>query len=103
MHRDRADAPPPDCPWQAFGARLRHWRRRAGLTQARLAAVIGYDHTAISKLEHGTRRADDPPARCDPDPRGRTDPRRDDHQVPYSAEPRQQPTNMSPTGQSTGS
>lgn len=57
MHRDRADAPPPDYPWQAFGARLRHWRRRAGLTQARLAAVIGYDHTAISKLEHGTRRA----------------------------------------------
>ncbi|WP_229927677.1 helix-turn-helix domain-containing protein [Kitasatospora indigofera] len=40
-----------------FGARLRHWRRSAGLTQARLATLVGYDHTAISKLEHGTRRA----------------------------------------------
>ncbi|MCX5208055.1 helix-turn-helix transcriptional regulator [Kitasatospora sp. NBC_00240] len=44
-------------PRRVFGARLRHWRRSAGLTQARLAALVGYDHTAISKLEHGTRRA----------------------------------------------
>ncbi|MFJ8045230.1 helix-turn-helix domain-containing protein [Kitasatospora sp. NPDC096147] len=43
--------------WQSFGGRLRHWRRQAGLTQAQLAAAIGYDHTAISRLEHGTRRA----------------------------------------------
>lgn len=43
--------------WRAFGGRLRHWRRRNGLTQAQLAAAVGYDHTAISKLEHGTRRA----------------------------------------------
>ncbi|GAA2810083.1 helix-turn-helix transcriptional regulator [Kitasatospora sp. CM 4170] len=48
---------PPELLWRAFGARLRHWRRRAGLTQAQLGAAIGYDHTAVSKLEHGTRRA----------------------------------------------
>ncbi|MFF1870665.1 helix-turn-helix transcriptional regulator [Streptomyces sp. CB03911] len=50
-------APVGPTPWPVFGARLRHWRRSAGLTQARLAALVGYDHTAISKLEHGTRRA----------------------------------------------
>ncbi|MGW6912939.1 helix-turn-helix domain-containing protein [Kitasatospora sp. NPDC054939] len=44
-------------PWQHFGTRLRHWRRAAGLTQLRLATAVGYDNTAISKLEHGTRRA----------------------------------------------
>ncbi|MEV7601413.1 helix-turn-helix transcriptional regulator [Kitasatospora sp. NPDC089797] len=42
--------------WREFGALLRHWRRRAGLTQAQLGAGIGYDHTAVSKIEHGTRR-----------------------------------------------
>ncbi|MFD8750705.1 helix-turn-helix domain-containing protein [Kitasatospora sp. NPDC059577] len=42
--------------WEEFGARLRHWRRRAGLTQAQLGAGIGYDHTAVSKIEHGSRR-----------------------------------------------
>ncbi|MEV4558430.1 helix-turn-helix transcriptional regulator [Kitasatospora sp. NPDC049285] len=43
--------------WQEFGALLRHWRRRAGWTQAQLATAVGYDHTAVSRLEHGTRRA----------------------------------------------
>ncbi|MFJ1703832.1 helix-turn-helix domain-containing protein [Kitasatospora sp. NPDC088346] len=57
MHPSSVDAPAPADPWEAFGTRLRHWRRRAGLTQARLGTEIGYDHTAISKLEHGTRRA----------------------------------------------
>ncbi|MFJ2781228.1 helix-turn-helix domain-containing protein [Kitasatospora sp. NPDC087315] len=59
MHRNRADAPSAASAadlWRAFGARLRHWRRRAGLTQAQLGAEIGYDHTAVSKLEHGIRR-----------------------------------------------
>ncbi|MFJ9951287.1 helix-turn-helix domain-containing protein [Kitasatospora sp. NPDC091207] len=61
MQRNHADVPtvgPPsaDSLWRAFGARLRHWRRRAGLTQAQLGAEIGYDHTAVSKLEHGARR-----------------------------------------------
>ncbi|MFF4378080.1 helix-turn-helix domain-containing protein [Kitasatospora sp. NPDC001547] len=42
--------------WREFGARLRHWRRRAGLTQAQLGAGIGYDHTAVSRIEHGARR-----------------------------------------------
>ncbi|MEU2250174.1 helix-turn-helix transcriptional regulator [Streptomyces sp. NPDC019224] len=49
--------------WRAFGVRLRHWRRRAGLTQAQVGARIGYDHTAISKLEHGSRRTPLPLAR----------------------------------------
>ncbi|MFD5466134.1 helix-turn-helix domain-containing protein [Kitasatospora sp. NPDC127059] len=65
MHRKRvapaASAPAPPRPqdagaWREFGARLRHWRRRAGLTQAQLGAGIGYDHTAVSKIEHGARR-----------------------------------------------
>lgn len=57
MHRNRAATTPvEDHLWQAFGLRLRQWRRRAGLTQAQLGAEIGYDHTAVSKLEHGTRR-----------------------------------------------
>ncbi|WP_244178741.1 helix-turn-helix domain-containing protein [Streptomyces rubellomurinus] len=42
--------------WREFGALLRHWRRRAGLTQAQLGAGLGYDHTAVSKIEHGARR-----------------------------------------------
>ncbi|MFJ9692147.1 helix-turn-helix domain-containing protein [Kitasatospora sp. NPDC101183] len=42
--------------WREFGALLRHWRRRAGLTQAQLGAGVGYDHTAVSKIEHGARR-----------------------------------------------
>lgn len=49
--------------WRAFGTRLRHWRRRAGLTQAQVGLRVGYDHTAISKLEHGTRRTPLPLAR----------------------------------------
>ncbi|MFK0191520.1 helix-turn-helix domain-containing protein [Kitasatospora sp. NPDC090308] len=43
--------------WQEFGALLRHWRRDAGWTQAQLGAAVGYDHTAVSRLEHGIRRA----------------------------------------------
>ncbi|MFG3055805.1 helix-turn-helix domain-containing protein [Kitasatospora sp. NPDC048239] len=64
MHRNRADAPTDAPPgpasadaWRTFGIRLRHWRRRAGYTQAQLGAAVGYDHTAISRFEHGTRRA----------------------------------------------
>ncbi|PZT73637.1 MULTISPECIES: helix-turn-helix domain-containing protein [unclassified Streptomyces] len=49
--------------WRSFGVRLRHWRRRAGLTQAQVGARVGYDHTAISKLEHGSRRTPLPLAR----------------------------------------
>ncbi|MFE5093174.1 helix-turn-helix domain-containing protein [Streptomyces sp. NPDC056638] len=49
--------------WRAFGTRLRQWRRRAGLTQAQVGARVGYDHTAISKLEHGTRKTPLPLAR----------------------------------------
>lgn len=49
--------------WRSFGLRLRRWRRRAGLTQAQVGARVGYDHTAISKLEHGSRRTPLPLAR----------------------------------------
>ncbi|MEU3655362.1 helix-turn-helix transcriptional regulator [Streptomyces sp. NPDC032161] len=49
--------------WLVFGTRLRQWRRRAGLTQAQVGARVGYDHTAISKLEHGTRKTPLPLAR----------------------------------------
>lgn len=41
--------------WEEFGRRLRHWRRRAGLTQAQVGIHVGYDHSAISKLEGGNR------------------------------------------------
>ncbi|MFJ1826313.1 helix-turn-helix domain-containing protein, partial [Streptomyces sp. NPDC088178] len=49
--------------WRDFGTRLRQWRRRAGLTQAQVGTRVGYDHTAISKLEHGTRKTPLPLAR----------------------------------------
>lgn len=49
--------------WRSFGDRLRRWRRRAGLTQAQVGARVGYDHTAISKLERGSRRTPLPLAR----------------------------------------
>ncbi|MCO1574344.1 helix-turn-helix domain-containing protein [Crossiella sp. SN42] len=39
-----------------FGARLRHWRERAGFTQAQLATRLGYHHSYLSKLELGSRR-----------------------------------------------
>ncbi|MGW0519205.1 helix-turn-helix domain-containing protein [Crossiella sp. NPDC003009] len=38
-----------------FGRELRRLRERAGLTQAQLAARLGYDHTYLSKLESGAR------------------------------------------------
>ncbi|OKJ03353.1 helix-turn-helix domain-containing protein [Kitasatospora sp. CB01950] len=53
---DRVDTPDSGS-WQEFGALLRHWRRHAGWTQAQLGAAVGYDHTAVSRLEHGARRA----------------------------------------------
>ncbi|MEU1369968.1 helix-turn-helix transcriptional regulator [Streptomyces sp. NPDC005803] len=49
--------------WRTFGARLRRWRRRAGFTQVQVGARVGYDHTAISRLEHGSRRTPLPLAR----------------------------------------
>ncbi|MEW2177491.1 helix-turn-helix transcriptional regulator [Streptomyces sp. NPDC005406] len=49
--------------WRSFGARLRRWRGRAGLTQAQVGARVGYDHTAISRLERGSRRTPLPLAR----------------------------------------
>lgn len=38
-----------------FGSRLRHWRKRANLTQAGLARQLGYDQSHISKVESGER------------------------------------------------
>ncbi|WEH32188.1 helix-turn-helix transcriptional regulator [Streptomyces sp. AM 4-1-1] len=60
MSADTAPVPPDartSEPWREFGVRLRQWRRRAGLTQAQVGARVGYDHTAISRLEHGSRKA----------------------------------------------
>ncbi|UVS79101.1 helix-turn-helix transcriptional regulator [Actinokineospora sp. UTMC 2448] len=41
--------------WRQIGLALRHWRRRAGLTQAQLGDRLGYHHSQISKLENGSR------------------------------------------------
>ncbi|MFD0021141.1 helix-turn-helix domain-containing protein [Streptomyces sp. NPDC058382] len=49
--------------WRSFGVRLRQWRRRAELAHTQVGARVGDDHTAISKLEHGSRRTPLPPAR----------------------------------------
>lgn len=49
--------------WESFGSRLRLWRRRAGLTQAQVGTRVGYDHTAISRLERGSRKTPLPLAR----------------------------------------
>ncbi|MEV7181177.1 helix-turn-helix transcriptional regulator [Kitasatospora sp. NPDC093679] len=54
--RTSASAYPSAASWQEFGAGLRRLRRAAGLTQAQLGAAVGYDHTAVSRLEHGSRR-----------------------------------------------
>jgi DNA-binding XRE family transcriptional regulator len=51
----RANAPGAPTPWAEFGRQLRRWRQRAGLTQAQVGTRVGYDHSAISKLEGGRR------------------------------------------------
>lgn len=38
---------------EAFIAELRHWREVAGFSQKRLAAVVGYTASYVSKVEHG--------------------------------------------------
>ncbi|UVS79524.1 helix-turn-helix domain-containing protein [Actinokineospora sp. UTMC 2448] len=49
--------PRPQDPARAhFGARLRHWRRVRGLSQAALGRELRYDHTFLSKIESGSRR-----------------------------------------------
>lgn len=40
------------------GARVADARKRAGLTQEALGAVLGVDKTVMSKIEHGRRRLD---------------------------------------------
>ncbi len=39
-----------------FGALLKHWRRRAGMSQTRLAAELGYHNSVISRWETGARQ-----------------------------------------------
>lgn len=41
-----------------FGAMLKLLRRRAGLTQAQLGAMVGYSNTLIARFESNTRRPD---------------------------------------------
>jgi transcriptional regulator with XRE-family HTH domain len=45
-------------PQGVFGAELRYYRERAGLTQTQLAALVNVSHDVISKIEKGKR----PPA-----------------------------------------
>lgn len=40
---------------ETFGERLRHWRERAGVSQAELGAELGYHHSLISRIESGDR------------------------------------------------
>ena len=44
--------------WSEFGRRVGQARKAAGITQSDLAAAIGLDRTAVSKIESGTRRID---------------------------------------------
>jgi transcriptional regulator with XRE-family HTH domain len=37
----------------SLGAAIRHYRQRAGLTQAELAELAGLDRTYLSRLENG--------------------------------------------------
>lgn len=39
-----------------FGSLLKHWRKRAGMSQARLAAELGYHNSVISRWETGARQ-----------------------------------------------
>ncbi len=41
--------------WMDFGRLLRQMRERAGLSQERLASLVGCDRTHIWRLEHGKR------------------------------------------------
>lgn len=40
---------------EAFAATLRYYRDHAGMSQSRLAAVAGYDHSYVSRLESSSR------------------------------------------------
>jgi DNA-binding XRE family transcriptional regulator len=53
-------------PQGVFGAELRHYRERAGLSQTELAALVTVSHDVISKIETGERPpAKDFPGRLD--------------------------------------
>lgn len=50
-------------PEGVFGAELRYYRERSGLSQTELAALVNVSHDVISKIETGER----PPARDFPE------------------------------------
>lgn len=50
--------------WVIFGQRLRAWRRERGMTQRQLAALVGYDHSMVSRWESGTREPPPSAVRC---------------------------------------
>ena len=54
-------------PQGVFGAELRYYRERAGLSQTELAALVNVSHDVISKIETGER----PPAEGLPRTAGR--------------------------------
>ncbi|GII84370.1 transcriptional regulator [Sphaerisporangium siamense] len=58
-----AERPGGTGPWAEFGAQMRRWRGSAGFTQAQVGARVGYDHSAISRLESGAREPSDRLAR----------------------------------------
>lgn len=45
-----------DVTWQDFGRFLQHVRRRRGISQERLALLLGCHRTHIWRLEHGRNR-----------------------------------------------
>ena len=51
----RSQVQPPPGPEKAFGAALRHLRRRQGFSQEKLALDAGFDRTYISLVERGLR------------------------------------------------
>ena len=42
-------------PTVEFGHRLKAARRRRGLSQVRLAVILGISHASLSRWEHGNR------------------------------------------------
>ncbi len=52
---NRKTLDPTSSPWAPFGIQLRRSREAAGLTQAQLAKLVGFDHSYISYVELATR------------------------------------------------
>ena len=51
-------------PEGVFGAELRYYRERSGLSQTELAALVNVSHDVISKIETSNRPREGLPGRC---------------------------------------